>query len=471
MTMLLWVAGLLVSAGPLLADAPSAETGQSEGPPSSVSHPGEFQRYSTVVVQADPVGTVVALTLHLPVGSAADPEGREGTATLLGRAVEDILNARLQDRESQVSVHVGEHDLALTLTTPPDGWHFPLEEARDVLLNRSFSSGEIDRVRQLQMQRLVFEEGAPVRIFQVERMGLIQGIDSPAARPMSGSRESLERITADDLGAFQTTHLRPTSPVLAIVGPVDRDEVARRLSVEPTVASATSFFRDAAGSTTGNQRATSDTTAPLEDPAPTIRTRLSRELDPPLSVARSGAMAWISGDRRLRNMELTSTWMAIAWPFPESTPETLLDFLAHNLHEALVPSPPDPGLYGAEVDIHQVDGRPIVVASVTVDPRVALRWEERTLERMSALAQSPPEGSFFELTRRRYRNRLLLQLSDPVNRSRQLADEVARTGAIRDLQAHIWRLTREGLSDLAASAGEPRVFLLGPVEMMEGAAR
>lgn len=473
MTTASWISALALLSAPLVAGMawPDVVPGGASSPPPA-TEVGWAQNVQEVVVQTDPEGGVIALTLRFGVGSSADPDGREGTAALLGRTVERTLNDRLRDRESQASVQVREDAILVTLTTPPDSWHFPLEETRDVLLNRPLSPGEVDGVRQLQQQRLIFEEGAPVRTFQVERMNLIRGPSAPVARPVSGSTDSLDRITVDDLDAFRANHLRSAPSVLAIVGPVGRDEVARRLSVEPSEATATSPFREAPSPVQGNREAVGDTVEPPpDDPPPALRTRLARELGPPLAVAASGAMAWTSGDRQLRNMELTSTWMAVAWPFPEGTPATLLDFLGHTLQEALVPSPPDPGLYGAEVDLFQIEGRPVIVASVTVDPRVALRWEDRTLERMASLADSPPEGSFFELTRRRYRNRLLLRLADPAERSQHLAEEIAGTGATRDLQAEIWRLTREGLSDLAASAGPPRLFLLGPVEMMEGAPR
>jgi hypothetical protein len=436
---------------------------------------GEPAEFGQLVVQPDPGGSVVGLTIHIPVGGARDPEGREGTAFLLGQLLEEELSRRVAGLHAEASVEVEHESMTLSFASPPHQWQAVLNEAESVLRGEGLDPSRLDSIRERQRARLTFEEGAPVRTFQIEKASLLRREAQGGGRPLMGSRETLDRITFDDLQEFRSRNLSRPWGVLAVVGPVDAAEVGRALSMTPVEVSASSPFQEqpyqarAAG-----RRGTADTAAaPEEEPIGPLRTRLFRDSGAVPSSAPSftGSPAWTQEERQLQDMALTSSWIAVAWPYPRETPRILLEFLAHTFHEALVPSPPDPGLYSAEIEVVVVEGRPVLVVSAVADPRSALRWEERIREGLEALAQSPPEGSFFELTRRRYRSALLMELADPLARSRHLAREINDSGEATDVQTQIWSLSREGLARTAEAASGPRIFILGPVEMMERAHR
>ena len=167
------------------------------------------------------------------------------------------------------------------------------------------------------------------------------------------------------------------------------------------------------------------------------------------------------------DQEVTSTWIAVAWPLPAGTPAVLLDFLVHVVREELNPTPPDPGLYRAEVRMERMGPSPVLLVNATVDPRVTLRWEERILRALESVAQDPPRGAFFELTRRRYRASRLLEQALPEARALWLVRAQAEEGDVPLFTHAIWGLTREGLQGLGQSRGEPRILLFGPARMME----
>jgi hypothetical protein len=155
--------------------------------------------------------------------------------------------------------------------------------------------------------------------------------------------------------------------------------------------------------------------------------------------------------------------MAIGFPFPVGTPRMLLDFLSHLVTENLNRIPPDPGLFEAEVSVERIAGAPVVVVSASVDPFRAAEWEERLQSAFDSLASAPPEGAFFELTRRRFRSGLLLDLAVPETLVRWIVREAALGSLpLPDPEIEVWRLTREGVAEAARAAGAPRILLYGP---------
>ena len=436
--------------------------------------PGSAQR--EFLVQPDPRGSLVAVTLLFPDGAARDPQGREGTTHLLGRWLEGEAGRRVADLGAAVTVEVTRDDVLMTLLAPPAAWQVALDRVEGVLSASPSTMGDLERIREEHRARLVFEGGAPVRIFELERTRLLAGPNGSQVRPIRGTPESVARIVSDDLESHLRSYLGVADALTVVVGPVAPGDVQGRTGIQPRVVSAVTPFteRSAQATSAVTSRAPTpaehlapDTAGLSQIPAP-LRTRLLRAPGPtPDPPPLTGARAWDSPDRVAVDMELTAAWMAVAWAFPADASSTLLQFLAHNLLETLVPSPPDPGLYGADVQVTSIDGRPVVIASLTADPRAAGRWEGRVASAMEALAEAPPQGSFFELTRRRFRNQTLLAMSDPAERSRRLARDHRGAGELEEFGRILWQLSPEALAAAATAAAPPRTFVLGPLEMIQ----
>ena len=427
-------------------------------------------QYGAVIVQTDPSQAVVAVTLRFSNGSARDEEGREGTAHLLAEVMEAEAMRRLAQRPIRIGFEATRDEFLVSLLAPPGEWRTGLSTVTDLLADAPLPEAQLERARDSQLARLTFEAGAPVRSFELERARLVRGAGSPASRPVEGTFDSLRDIALSDLEAFRSRRLDPSAGIAAVVGPVSADEVAATLPGEVRSVSGRSPFREAGPRERQTQQPADTLVVAEEEVPPPPRTRLHRDTLSPLAVppAPRGSPAWSQGDRRELDREVTSVWFAVAWPFPPGTPRTLLGFLALTLEESLVGSPPEPGLYGAETRVEILGDQPVLTLSVSADPRQAARWEERALQAMEGVVESPPEGSFFDLSRRRFRNQMLLDMAGPLERSRWLARTLAETGDIPDPQAEIWRLTREGLSEAAAAAGPPRTLVLGPLDMVRG---
>ncbi len=438
----------------------------------------EARQAGPVLVHPRPHDAVVAVAVRFPAGAAQDAQGREGTAFLLGRVLEAEGERRLAPLASSLEVYVARDEFVLTLRAPVEEWDRAWSAVRELLAGPPLSDAALTRARESQRERLIFEAGAPVRAFEAERDRLFLGAAHPGARALRGTPQGLQGLTSPDLNDFRSRSLRLEEATFAVVGPITPAQVQGVLRAptrvvgpdrEPAGPGEPGSGQEQPPLPAPSDSADADSLEAAQAP-PSARIRpLVRPFPPPLRVPAtpSGSAAWLVGDRLLVDREVTSTWIAVAWPLPAGTPVVLMEFLAHIMTEALNPSPPDPGLYRAEVRVERLGSAPVLVVNATVDPRVTARWEDRILRSMEGVAEDPPRGAFFELTRRRFRTTRFLEQSHPEARALWLARTQALEGEVPSFSEQVWALDREGLEGLARARGEPRTLLYGPARMME----
>lgn len=431
--------------------------------------PGAAVQYPQIALQPDPGGRVVAIAIRFPSGSADDAPGLEGAAHLLGRILEDEANRRVLSHGAFVRVDVTRDDTIVSLVASPEDWTAAFRALEETIYDAALPGSRLAPVREELLEILAFESGAPVRAFETELARFLRGVGDPGSRPPRGTASTVEILQLEDLNDFRRRHLVEERAAVVVAGPVTATALETLVSsAVRTLSSAGlasgSAFRDGAGPVVSESR----------DPAPASgisapELELHRDRSPlEVPVDPTGAPAWTVGERVVMDRQLTSTWMAVSFPFPRGTPEFLLDFLGHLVLEGLNPSPPDPGLYGAEVSVLSLDGAPVLTVSAGVDPRIASRWEDRLTSALDSIAAEPPAGSFFELTRRRFRSELLLDRAVPENGVTWLVRRIAEDpGPVPDPAVDVWRLQRESVARAAATAGPPRTILYGPLEMMD----
>jgi predicted Zn-dependent peptidase len=414
---------------------------------------------------------MTAVAIRFPVGSAQDPAGQEGTANLLGDLLQDAANSQLVASGAEVLVEVGAEEFLLTLLTPPDRWKEGVGVVEGLLFRGDLAqaSADLESIRREIIDVLTFERGSPVREFEVARSSLIRGEGAPGARPSMGSVNSVSLLTFAALDRYRQAYLTRGSAMVAVTGPVVPSDAEATFGLPvrviepggarilpPIVAAPEAPFPGGVAIDT------------VQPPAPLGPSPRAAADSSPLRVPAvpTSGPAWSVGERIETDRELTSTWIAAAYPLPPGSPPVLLEFLSHLVEEALNPSPPDPGLYQVESELTWLDDRPILLISASVDPRTVGAWEERILGIMPELAESPPTGSFFDLARRRFRSALLIGLAAPENRVRWAVREASRPDAASlAIENDLWRLDREGVAGAAAAALPPRVRMIGPLGM------
>ncbi|CAN5648982.1 hypothetical protein BH23GEM11_BH23GEM11_06520 [soil metagenome] len=436
----------------------------------------------SLVAQAQPPGKVywearhqesgVGLSVYLPAGGSSDPAGAEGTAFLFGMTLQAEAGRILAPMGARLQVDVGLEHTSVTMFAPARQWAAAWREVAGLLSGTPLPDGAVRAAREQLLDQLMFEAGAPVRAFEIEwnRMrldGLLPG-GTNVARAVRGTLPGVGSATASSLEDWRRENIRWQEAVVAVVGPVSESEVRMGSgSVEslggvvPVTRPDSPGARDP-GPVTSDSLTREAAGAPL--PPPPLRIGVpSARLELPSGGARH---PWNRIERRVINQEITSTWIGMAWPIPGGTPLVLRDFLSHVLSDALNPTPPDPGLYRADVRLERLGGSSLLIVEATVDPQATLQWEARILETLAGVADAPTPGAFFELARRRYRTARLLEAADPAERARWIATRAAVEGRVPQVSPESWGLSREGLGALAGSLGDPRILIFGPERMM-----
>ena len=94
-----------------------------------------------------------------------------------------------------------------------------LEILSDVVRRPTFKEDEVERLRQQTIDDLTIELGEPSAIAQYVAARVVFG-DTPYAKPMSGTTESIARISRNDIAQFHTRYYRPDNAILVLGGDI-----------------------------------------------------------------------------------------------------------------------------------------------------------------------------------------------------------------------------------------------------------
>src|SRR5215211_4442527 len=109
-----------------------------------------------------------------------------------------------------------------------------MEILADVVRHPTFKSEEVERLRQQYLDNVTLALGDPGSIARMVAARVVFG-DSPYGHPVSGTAESLTRITAADIAKMHSRYYRPDNAILVIGGDI---------SSKDGLALATKYFGD-----------------------------------------------------------------------------------------------------------------------------------------------------------------------------------------------------------------------------------
>lgn len=385
-------------------------------------------RYGLQARSPHPHGTVAAVALRIPAGSAADPEGLEGSAWILGAALEDQVNRALGTTPAVFSSTVERGSTVFTLLAEPSEWERAWAVADSVLFGAPLDPALVERHRAALLERLRFEAGSPVRFFEAEAARMLAAPGSPFARPQRGTRASLAAVTLGSLEVLRGSAWRRERGSLAVVGPP---------GLAPTPGGAGD---PAAG---GGEPGRPETPSGAEVP-------------------------WPSRERRAVVEDVTNAWVTVAYPVPAGVPRTHVELLAHLVSEELDPVPPAAERYSAGARIEDTPSGAVLVVEASVFPESVELWEDRILRLVDRLGRETMGEDFFGWRRRRFRAVRFLQEAAPEAAASRMSADLLREGRARDLAGEIWALDAGVVVAAAAALGPPRILVIGP-DLRQGA--
>jgi zinc protease len=234
---LAWIVAMLSLAVPAAAQT---ATYPSEGPPRPLpSHPVGFPPYELhslsngmqVIVVSHHEQPEVTMRLMVRAGTANDPPGKNGLATLLAslldqgtstRTAQEIADA-IDSIGGSVETGAGSDSISTEVLVMKDSFALGMDLLADMVRRRTFLPEEIKRQKEQALSALQVSLDDPDFIAEAVLNRLIYG-SHPYGLPDTGLPDSLARITRADLGAFVATYFAPNNCILAIVGDVDDDE-------------------------------------------------------------------------------------------------------------------------------------------------------------------------------------------------------------------------------------------------------
>lgn len=176
----------------------------------------------------------VAMRLVLPAGSAADPDGRRGTAAFVAAMLTegtasrtaDELNARLDWLGASLGAQAGQDFAELDLVALSDTLGEAVEMFADVLLAPAFPAREMERTRLETLDTLAARADEPANVADDATAEGVFGADHPYGRLTMGRAEDVSAITPADLAEFHRARYRPGGAVLIVAGDFDPETLS-----------------------------------------------------------------------------------------------------------------------------------------------------------------------------------------------------------------------------------------------------
>jgi len=174
---------------------------------------------------------LVAASLLVRTGAAADPAGRDGLASLTATVLTQGTKTRTAEQIARGVEALGatlaasaEWDAtSIDLSVMSSNLAKAMEFVADVARNATFAKAELERERGQAVDALQVELTEPRPLAQVAAARLVFG-DTPYGHNLGGLPSTLAKITRDDVVRFHATHYRPDNAVLVLAGDVKAED-------------------------------------------------------------------------------------------------------------------------------------------------------------------------------------------------------------------------------------------------------
>ena len=182
---------------------------------------------------------VVEMSLMMNAGYAADQFGKPGTADLAMAMLDEGTSSRnalqISDELERLGAELGAGSnldmSSVGMSALKKNLDRSLDLYADVILNPSFPSKEFDRLKKQQLAGIQREKTQPRTMGLRVLPRLMYGEGHAYAQPLTGSgtEESVQSMTVDELSAFHATWFKPNNATLVVVGDVTMAELMPKL--------------------------------------------------------------------------------------------------------------------------------------------------------------------------------------------------------------------------------------------------
>ncbi len=181
----------------------------------------------------------VNFSLQLDAGFAADQFGEPGTSSLAMAMLDEGTKKRnaleISDELASLGASIGAgsglDSSTVGLSALKEYLDASLEIYADVVLNPSFPTSELERLRKSRLAQIQQEKNRPITMALRTLPALLYGNNHAYSAPLTGSgtEESVARIDRDALVQYHNTWFKPNNATMIVVGDTTMAEIKPKL--------------------------------------------------------------------------------------------------------------------------------------------------------------------------------------------------------------------------------------------------
>jgi zinc protease len=190
-----------------------------------------------LLVAERPAVPIVAVRVYHRAGAVLDPAGQAGLANLTGETLTRGAGARtarqidetIEFVGGRIEAGAGRDGLSVALSVLRRDLVLGLDLLRDVVLAPRFPDDEVKR-KIAEIQAAIKRSEESPQTLAGRALARLVFPNHPYGTPVEGTRESVGRLTRDDVARFYREHVRPDTTIIAVVGAVTVDEARREIA-------------------------------------------------------------------------------------------------------------------------------------------------------------------------------------------------------------------------------------------------
>ena len=177
--------------------------------------------------------SVASIYLWFDVGAQDERPGSEGTAHFVEHMIFKGTRSlgvgevaqKIEGMGGDLNAYTSHDATVLHATVEASAWEDAFEVLCEMAWHSNFDPEEVSRERQVILEEIASYDDDPGAVVQEAASAALFG-HHPYGRPVLGTRDSVNGISAEQLLEFWRTHYVPSRTILAFAGPVDTARVA-----------------------------------------------------------------------------------------------------------------------------------------------------------------------------------------------------------------------------------------------------
>jgi len=190
-----------------------------------------------LLVAERPAVPIVAVRLLTRAGAVFDSEDRAGLANLTGalltrgtaKRTGPEIDSAIEFVGGSLEAAAGRDNLTVALSVQKKDFSLGLDLLSEVVLSPTFPAAEVTR-KVAEIQAAIQRSNEDPGTLATRALSRLVYPSHPYGRPVEGTRESVARLTRDDVVKFYARQARPDATVVAVVGAVTVDEARREIT-------------------------------------------------------------------------------------------------------------------------------------------------------------------------------------------------------------------------------------------------